>query len=299
MTPGLRADRVGYETQGRELVRDVTLDLAPGELLTIVGPNGAGKSTLCGLLAGDLEPTGGEVEVCGHPLRTLKPAVLARLRSMLSQHTYLRFPFTAREVTMMGRHPHVSRWRSPAESDFAMAEHAMESTQVLHLAERIYPTLSGGEQRRVSLARVLAQDTPVVLLDEPTTALDIGHQQLIMSLCRRLAADGRAVLAVLHDLNLAGAFADRVMVMSDGRVVASGTPEEVLSPDLLSAVFNQPVMVVPHPQTGKPVVLAAFEESRRACPHGAARWLREREPGDRAREEENHECRQDKRHNPR
>ncbi len=259
MTPGLRAHRVGYETQGRALVRDVTLDLAPGELLTIVGPNGAGKSTLCGLLAGDLEPTGGGVEVCGHPLRTLKPAVLARLRSMLSQHTYLRFPFTAREVTMMGRHPHVSRWRSPAESDFAMAEHAMASTQVLHLAERIYPTLSGGEQRRVSLARVLAQDTPVVLLDEPTTALDIGHQQLIMSLCRRLAADGRAVLAVLHDLNLAGAFADRVMVMSDGRVVASGTPEEVLCPDLLSAVFNQPVMVVPHPQTGKPVVLASYE----------------------------------------
>ena len=275
MTPGLRAHRVGYETQGRALVRDVTLDLAPGELLTIVGPNGAGKSTLCGLLAGDLEPTGGDVEVCGHPLRTLKPAVLARLRSMLSQHTYLRFPFTAREVTMMGRHPHVSRWRSPAEFDFAVAEHAMESTQVLHLAERIYPTLSGGEQRRVSLARVLAQDTPVVLLDEPTTALDIGHQQLIMSLCRRLAADGRAVLAVLHDLNLAGAFADRVMVMSDGRVVASGTPEEVLCPDLLSAVFNQPVMVVPHPQTGKPVVLAAFEEESACMPawssHGAAR----------------------------
>ena len=259
MTPGLRADGVGYATQGRTLVREVTLDLALGEVLAIVGPNGAGKSTLCGLLAGDLTPTEGEVKVCGRPLRTLKPAALARLRSMLSQHTYLRFPFTAREVTLMGRHPHVSRWKSPTESDFAMAENSMESTQVLHLAERIYPTLSGGEQRRVSLARVLAQDTPVVLLDEPTSALDIGHQQLVMSLCRRLAADGRAVLAVLHDLNLAGAFADRVMVMSEGEVVASGVPEEVLCPELLSDVFNQPVMVVPHPQTGKPVVLASYE----------------------------------------
>ena len=266
MTPGLHANGVGYATQGRALVCNVTLDLHPGEVLAIVGPNGAGKSTLCGLLAGDLAPTEGDVEVCGRSLRSLKPAALARLRSMLSQHTYLRFPFTAREVALMGRHPHIARWRSPAESDFAMAEHAMESTQVLHLAERIYPTLSGGEQRRVSLARVLAQDTPVVLLDEPTSALDIGHQQLVMSLCRRLAAAGRAVLAVLHDLNLAGAFADRVMVMSDGEVVASGMPEEVLCPELLSDVFNQPVMVVPHPQTGAPVVLAAFEEESVCMP---------------------------------
>ena len=259
MTPGLRANGVGYETQGRSLVRGVTLDLDYGEVLAIVGPNGAGKSTLCGLLAGDLEPTGGEAEVCGLPVLGMKPAPLARLRSMLSQHTYLRFPFTVREVAMMGRHPHVARWRSPSENDYALAEHAMESTQVLQLADRIYPTLSGGEQRRVSLARVLAQDTPVVLLDEPTSALDIGHQQLVMSLCRRLAAAGRAVLAVLHDLNLAGAFADRVMVMSEGEVVASGTPEEVLHPELLSEVFNQQVMVVPHPQTGKPVVLASYE----------------------------------------
>ena len=270
MTPGLRANGVGYETQGRALVRGVTLDLDYGEVLAIVGPNGAGKSTLCGLLAGDLEPTGGDAEVCGFPVRGMKPAPLARLRSMLSQHTYLRFPFTVREVAMMGRHPHVSRWRSPSESDYALAESAMESAQVLHLADRIYPTLSGGEQRRVSLARVLAQDTPVVLLDEPTAALDIGHQQLVMSLCRRLAADGRAVLAVLHDLNLAGAFADRVMVMSEGEVVASGAPEEVLCPELLSDVFNQPVMVVPHPQTGKPVVLASYEGEQADAPARSA-----------------------------
>ena len=270
MTPGLRADRVSYATQGRELVREVTLDLARGEVLAVVGPNGAGKSTLCGLLAGDLVSTEGGVEVCGHDVRGMKPVSLAHMRSMLSQHTYLRFPFTVREVAMMGRHPHIPRWRSPAESDYALAECAMERTQVLHLAERIYPTLSGGEQRRVSLARVLAQDTPVVLLDEPTSALDIGHQQLVMSLCRQLAADGRAVLAVLHDLNLAGAFADRVMVMSEGEVVASGTPEEVLCADLLSAVFNQPVMVVPHPQTNKPVVLASYEAEHANVPAGSA-----------------------------
>ena len=266
MTPGLRADRVSYAVQDRTLVSKVKVDLGPGEMLAIVGPNGAGKSTLCALLAGDLAPMEGEVEVCGHAVRATKPAALARLRSMLSQHTPLRFPFTAREVALMGRHPHIPRWRSPTETDYALAEGAMQSTQVLHLADRLYPTLSGGEQRRVSLARVLAQDTPVVLLDEPTAALDIGHQQLVMSLCRQLANDGRAVLAVLHDLNLAGAYADRIMVMSEGEVVAVGRPEEVLCPDLLSAVFNQQVMVMPHPQTDKPVVLASFEEESMRIP---------------------------------
>ncbi len=259
MTLGLRANCVSYAVQGKALVSKVELDLRPGEMLAIVGPNGAGKSTLCALLAGDLPPMEGDVEVCGRAVRAAKPAALARLRSMLSQQTPLRFPFTAREVALMGRHPHIPRWRSPAETDFALAEDAMQNTQVLHLAERLYPTLSGGEQRRVSLARVLAQDAPVVLLDEPTAALDIGHQQLVMSLCRQLANDGRAVLAVLHDLNLAGAYADRVMVMSEGAVAAVGTPEEVLCPDLLSAVFHQQVMVMRHPQTDKPVVLASYE----------------------------------------
>ena len=258
MSQGLKAHRVSYAVDGKLLVNKVEVDLHPGGLLAVVGPNGAGKSTLCGILAGDLLPTEGEVEVCGHDVRKTKPAALARLRSMLSQHTPIRFPFTVREVVMMGRYPHVSRWRSPTEADFALADEAMRSTQVLHLADRVYPTLSGGEQRRVSLSRVLAQDAPVVLLDEPTNALDIAHQQLVMALCRRLADDGRAVLAVLHDLNLAGAYADRVMVMAEGRVVAIGAPQEVLCPDLLSEVFGQRVMVLPHPETGRPVVPPSF-----------------------------------------
>ena len=272
MTPGLRANRISYAVHGKALLSKVDVDLHPGEMLAIVGPNGAGKSTLCALLAGDLSPLEGEVEVCGRTVRATKPAALARLRSMLSQHTFLRFPFTAREVALMGRHPHMPRWRSTTETDYALAEGAMRSTQVLHLADRLYPTLSGGEQRRVSLARVLAQDTPVVLLDEPTTALDIGHQQLVMSLCRQLANDGRAVLAVLHDLNLAGAYADRVMIMSDGKVVEVGKPEEALRSDLLSVVFNQQVIVVPHPQTDKPVVLTSYEGEAASIPAVERSW---------------------------
>ncbi len=267
MTAGLSAERISYAVDGRFLVSNVDLQLRAGEVLAVVGPNGAGKSTLCGVLAGDLHPVEGQVHVCGTPLPAAKPRALALLRSMLPQHTPLRFPFTAREVVLMGRYPHIPRWKSPTETDFALVDSAMQSTQVQHLADRVYPTLSGGEQRRVSLARVLAQDTPVVLLDEPTAALDIGHQQLIMTLCRRLARDGRAVLTVLHDLNLAGAYADRVVVMSASRVVAAGEPADVLNPALLSRVFDHPTMVVPHPETGRPVVLASFQGERSRALH--------------------------------
>lgn len=266
MSAGLRADYVSYAVDDKVLISEVKLALNPGELLAVVGPNGAGKSTLCAVLAGDLAPAAGAVSLCGRALRETKPAVLARLRSMLSQHTNIQFPFTAREVVMMGRHPHISRWRSPAETDFAAVDEAMRSVQVTHLADRVYPTLSGGEQRRVSLARVLAQDTPVMLLDEPTNTLDISHQQLVMSLCRRLADQGKAILAVLHDLNLAAAFADRVMILAEGRVAATGRPEEVLIPDLLSDVFNQKVIVIPHPQSNKPVVLASYDGEALTAP---------------------------------
>ena len=258
MTPSLRADCLSYAVDDKVLISGVELDLYSGSMLAVVGPNSAGKSTLCGVLSGDLPPVEGNVQMCGRNVRETKPAALARLRSMLTQHTPIRFPFTAREVVMMGRHPHIRRWRSHSEADYAAVEDAMKATQVMHLADRVYPTLSGGEQRRVSIARVLAQDAPVILLDEPTNALDIAHQQLIMSLCRRLADEGRAVLAVLYDLNLAAAFTDQVMVISEGKVAATGRPEEVLTPHLLSEVFNQQVIVIPHPQTTNPVVLASY-----------------------------------------
>ena len=257
MNPAVRLRGVVYRVGPRALVNGVDLDLMPGEVLAVIGPNGAGKSTLCSLIAGDLQPAAGSVGVCGESAWGTRPAVLARMRSVLPQHTPIGFPFTAREVTLMGRHPYLHRWRSPGEHDYVIADDALSRVEMLDMAERLYPTLSGGEQRRVSLARVLAQDTPVVLLDEPTASLDVAHQEMVMSLCGRLADKGRAVLAILHDLNLAGAYADRVALMSEGMIVAVGPTKEILCADLLSAVFDQPVIVIPHPQTGRPVVLAA------------------------------------------
>lgn len=256
----LQARSVSYTAGTRHLVCEVDLELAPGELLALAGPNGAGKTTLLRLFSGDLQPTGGAVLLAGKPLHGHGARDLAVRRSVLSQHSGLQFAFTAQEVVAMGRSPHQRhRLHQPRDhdrpSDNEISECAMELTETAHLAQRSFPTLSGGEQRRVSLARVLAQQAPIVLLDEPTASLDIRHQELVMSLARRQADNGAAVLAVLHDLNLAASFADRVAVLSTGRVAALGAPWDVLTEARLSQVFEHPVSVVEHPARRTPLVI--------------------------------------------
>jgi iron complex transport system ATP-binding protein len=188
----------------------------------------------------------------GRSIATMRPRRLALQRAVLPQQTVLQFAFRAHEVVMMGRNPH--RDSSPAE-DEAIVTRAMELTDTQQLAHRMYPTLSGGEQARISFARVLAQRTPVVLLDEPTGALDLRHQELVMVALRRLAVEGATVVAVLHDLNLAARYADRIGVMHGGRLVEVAATNEVLRPELLSAVYAHPVTVVPHPTADCLVVL--------------------------------------------
>ena len=244
---------VGYRADGRCLVAQASLAVEAGEFLAVVGPNGAGKSTLLALLAGDLRPSAGRVLLRGRDLATYRPPELARQRAVLPQASIMQFAFTARQVVELGRAP----WaRHPASDDEAAVDAALAATGVGHLADRSYLSLSGGEAARVSLARVLAQDTPVVLLDEPTASLDLRHQELAMGVARRLAADGRAVVAVLHDLNLAAAHAHRLAVMHDGVVTAAGPPATVLTEELLSRVYGHPVAVVAHPRRGCPLVLA-------------------------------------------
>jgi iron complex transport system ATP-binding protein len=249
----LEARSVSYRVGQAVLVDGVSLTLARGELLALVGPNGAGKSTLLRLLAGDLPPGGGEVSLDGRPLAAYRPGDLARLRAVMPQQTVLQFAFTALEVVLMGRSPHLRG--GEADQDLAIAEAAMARTDCLHLAERSYPTLSTGEQQRATLARALAQETPVLLLDEPTASLDIRHQELVMQVARERATDGAAVLAVLHDLNLAAAHADRIAVISHGRLAAIGAPWDVLTEPLLSEVFEHPVAVMPHPLRDCPLVM--------------------------------------------
>lgn len=244
MTALLDVQAISYSVAGRRLVDDLSLSVAAGEIVALVGPNGAGKSTLVRLIGGEIEPDAGKIVAGGADLGSLSAMQAARLRSVLPQQTTVRFPFTALDVVLMGRYP----VPTDRETDLAASFDAMQRTDTRHLADAFYPTLSGGEQARVSLARVLAQEAPLLVLDEPASALDVHHQQLVMKQLAQTVAAGAGCLVVLHDLNLAASFSSRMALMHQGRLVASGSVSEVLDAELLSAVYRQPLAVHPHPE---------------------------------------------------
>jgi iron complex transport system ATP-binding protein len=263
----LRATHLHYAVAGRALVREVSLTVAPGEFLAVLGPNGAGKTTLLKLLAGEAAPHGGTVELNGRPLAQWRHAQRAQIRAVLPQESRLAFAFTALEVALFGRYPH--RAGALTRGDREIARAALAATDCAHLAARDFTTLSGGEKARVQLARVLAQlwepcvidgrrQPRCLLLDEPTAALDLAHQHATLAAARRFAHEQGdvAVLAVLHDLNLAAQYADRLLMLREGAVAATGTPAQVLTEPGIESVFGLPVRVLRHPDTGLPLVAA-------------------------------------------
>lgn len=247
MSQEIRIEQVGYVANGRTLLDDVTVAASTGEVLGIVGPNGAGKTTLLRIAAGDLSPTSGRALIDGEDTAGTTLQALSRLRAYLGPHGVTDNPFTVRDVVAMGRHPYRRTQIDPAQHD-EIVDAAMDRTDVFHLADRTVGSLSTGERQRVGLARVLAQETLVMLLDEPTSALDIGHQEAVMRLLRATADGNTAILAVLHDLNLAAAHADRLILLEKGRIRVAGTPEDVLRDDILSDVYGLRMRVIPHPQ---------------------------------------------------
>lgn len=253
VTALLAAESVSYTVGRARLLHEVSFEAAPGDFLAILGPNGAGKSTLVRLLSGEASPSAGEIHIEGRPVGDVKAVELARLRAVLPQHAPTTFPFTTREVVGFARTP----WLHTAESgdDEDAVEEAMSLTGVAPMASQPFPTLSGGEQTLVSLARVLAQRTPLLLLDEPTNALDLRRQALVMDLLRDMADRGQAVIAVLHDLNLAATHATSALLLREGEVAAWGAPDDVLTSGLLSDVFEYPVRVLADPAGGGPLIL--------------------------------------------
>ncbi|MEF3274657.1 MAG: heme ABC transporter ATP-binding protein [Chloroflexus sp.] len=251
----LVAHDVGYRRDGHWLVRSVSLSLSVGEVVALVGPNGAGKSTLLSLLAGDQSPTSGEIWLAGQLLNRLSPLAQAQRRAVLRQQAVVTLPFTALEVALMGRTPHL-RGGMESEHDRAIAYESLVQTETASLADRPLPMLSGGEQSRVHLARVLAQTASILLLDEPTAALDLRHQHRVLQLARRVADQGGAALIVLHDVNLAALYANRIGVMHQGCLCAIGSPWEVLRAELLSDVYGVSIIVQQHPRLPAPLVLS-------------------------------------------
>ena len=252
----LSARELSFAYNGQPVLYKVSLDLVPGRLIGVIGPNGAGKSTLVRLLSGLLTPQAGEVTLDGRPLARWKRRQLARRLAVVPQSPHLPETFTAGEVVLLGRTPYLGLLSDESPHDRAVARQAMERTQTAHLAHRLIGTLSGGERQRVVVARALAQEPSVLLLDEPTTHLDVNHQFGLIVLVKHLVADYQlAALIILHDLNLASLYCEELILLAEGRIAAQGRPEEVLTQARISRAYRADVLVMAHPQTGRPVIV--------------------------------------------
>ena len=234
----MKISYLSYKTNGKTIVDDVTFEIKRNEFLGIVGPNGAGKSTLLRLLARIINPTVGRILLDGEDISGYEAKELYKKISFLPQTSYFDFPLSVLEVVLTGRYPYLGIFESETKEDIKRAEDCLSLVDLEGLSRRKVTTLSGGEQQRVSIARVLAQETDFIFLDEPSSHLDIHHKFALMELLRSLAQEGRGIVAVLHDLDLASKFCERILVLENGRVAALGEPSHVLSEKLLSSVFK-------------------------------------------------------------
>ncbi|MXX78492.1 MAG: ABC transporter ATP-binding protein [Gemmatimonadales bacterium] len=231
-------------------VRRVSLSVSPGRLLAVVGPNGAGKTTLLRLLSGSLTPQDGGVTLDDRVLSDLDDRERALAIAVVPQSESSPFPVTVQEMVRMGRYAHLGAWERSGDRDRAVVEDAMARCAVTEFAERHLGELSGGERQRARIARALAQEAPILLLDEPTAGLDLRYRMELFHLLRELRAAGLGLLVITHDLNLAARFADRLLLLDRGRARARGAPDEMLSRESLEAVYDWPLRVVPHPGPG-------------------------------------------------
>ncbi|MEZ5347115.1 MAG: heme ABC transporter ATP-binding protein [Pyrinomonadaceae bacterium] len=247
----LKVDGLSVVRGGKHLLRNVSFEARSGEVIAVLGANGAGKSTMLKTLCGEIRSSEGEISFDGKGIDSWKIDELSKIRGVLPQSFSLNFPFRVREVTLLGRTPHVVF--SESRRDHKIVADALKMVEAAVLAERSYPTLSGGERQRVQLARVLAQiwEKPLcgsryLLLDEPTSSLDLAHQHLTLQTARKFARADTVVITVLHDLNLAAQYADRILVLRDGKRFAFGEPKEILTPETIKESFGIEVYVTDH-----------------------------------------------------
>ncbi len=252
---------LGY--RGRPVLEGVSFEVSTGELVGLIGPNGSGKSTLLKGISGTLRPTSGRVRVGGRDVSSLGRGTLARVLAVVPQSPNLPDDFTALEIVLMGRAPHLGLLQAEGSRDLAKVRRAMQATDTLDLADRPVGELSGGERQRLVVARALTQEPSLLLLDEPTSHLDVHHQVQVMEILRAQVGQGLAALAVFHDLNLAAQFCDRLLLLHRGRIVAAGSPDEVITAETVARVYGPGIVVTRHPTNGRPTALVAAENSRR------------------------------------
>ena len=261
-SPLLEVHELSVAYGSRQALSGVSLTLSPGDVVGLLGPNGAGKSTFVRAISGVLTGYSGRVTVVGDELRTLPRKELARRIAVVPQEPRFDFPFSVLEIVLMGRHPHLGGLAFESAGDVALARRALARCGALHLASRPIDELSSGERQRIVFARALAQEAPILLLDEPASFLDLRFQVELFDRVRELAAEGCGVVAVLHDLNLAAEYCDRVVLLQGGRVIAAGPTAEVLTYQHLTAVYETEIYVDINDITGALVVTPLSSRAR-------------------------------------
>ena len=245
-TPRIDVTAARFAYRSQDVLRGIDFTVEPGEFVGVIGPNGAGKTTLLRLLTGQLRPVSGTVRVGGADVARMAPIDRARLMAVVPQNETVVFAWSVEAMVLLGRSPHSTAFGYEDEADRNAAHEAMRLVGIDDLAARSVAELSGGEQHRVFIARALAQQTPIVLLDEPNAHLDLRHQSLLFELLSRLHRDeGRSMFIITHDLNLAGMYCDRILLLSQGRAAAWGTPSEVLREDIIREHFGVAVRIDP------------------------------------------------------
>lgn len=249
MNEMIRAENLYAGYNGKVILEDVSFTVGTGEIVGLIGPNGAGKSTLLKTLRGILPILSGSAVLMGDDIHALEAKEFARRVAYLQQHMEMTFAYTAQDIVLAGRYPYLSWWSQEKADDLAIADACMAYTGVSELADTPLHAMSGGQRQRVLLAKVLAQQTPVLFLDEPATGLDIIYQEEIFRFCRDLCAAGKTVLLVAHELSLAARFCSRLLLVGHGKLLADGAPRDVLTDELLTRAYGAPVRVVENPLT--------------------------------------------------
>jgi len=251
----IKLEQIGFKYNEHQVLKNVSFEVKRGEFLGILGPNGSGKTTLLNVIDGILIPQEGELWINGTSCNKLKRENLAKIIAVVPQESLMIFPFTVQEIVLMGRAPHLGKWRFEGETDFRIAHQAMEMTDTLSLMNRSMNALSAGERQRVLIARALAQQPQIMLLDEPTAFLDIRHQIDFFDLIKTLNKNQTlTVIGVTHDINLASLYCDRIILLRDGRIHCMGSPEEVIAESHIREVYETNVTVDRNPVTGQPRV---------------------------------------------
>ncbi len=244
MLPAITVQKLTHTFDERHVLDGVSFDVDAGRFFIIIGPNGSGKTTLLKLLAGLLPVKKGRIHILGRDIDAYSAKALARRMAYVPQSVPMEFPFTVTQIVLMGRAPHLGLLGFEGQTDLEIARHAMATTDVLRLAARRLDQLSGGERQRVFIARAICQQPKIILLDEPTAALDLAHQVRLLDLMERLKNDqGVTIVMVSHDLNTAAMYADSLLLLSEGRIAGSGSPGEVMRYDLLEQVYGCPLVV--------------------------------------------------------